>query len=248
VRLASVPRKRRREHRRVAHAADGVLIRRPPGNVGAVRCRHDPSRPASAGRLALLASTYADPVRTAAGVVGQLDSAISALPAESDQVRILTVSTAAFFTDRLAGCRESLWRVVRKGREGGAAARTITALTLLGTDGFMSGDWGAAQQAADECLQACQTHGCPVRAWMPRTLHALLAAGQAWRGPTDAAGQPAWPTGLAGSGPVEEAGKRLVGERDYDSPTIWPSSSRSMRAAAGLVPSPGMVLMSPQIG
>jgi DNA-binding CsgD family transcriptional regulator len=58
----------------------------------------------------------------------------------------------------------------------GLAARTITALTLLGTDGFMSGDWGAAQQAADECLQACQSHGCPVRAWMPRTLHALLAA------------------------------------------------------------------------
>jgi len=126
--------------------------------------------------LRLLASTYADPVRTAAGVLGQLDSAISALPAESDQVRILTVSTAAFFTDRLAGCREPLRRVVREGREGGAAAWTITALTLLGTDGFMSGDWGAAQQAADECLQACQTHGCPVRAWMPRTLHALLAA------------------------------------------------------------------------
>jgi DNA-binding CsgD family transcriptional regulator len=126
--------------------------------------------------LRLLAGTYADPVRTAAGVIGQLDLAISALPAESDQVRILTVSTAAFFTDRLAGCRDSLWRVVREGREGGVAARTITALTLLGTDGFMSGDWGAAQQAADECLQACQTHGCPVRAWMPRTLRALLAA------------------------------------------------------------------------
>ena len=126
--------------------------------------------------LRLLASIHADPVRTAAGVLSQLDSAISTLPAEADQVRILTVSTAAFFTDRLADCRESLRRVVREGREGGAAARTITALTLLATDGFMSGDWGAAQQAANDCLQACQSNGCPVRAWMPRTLLALLAA------------------------------------------------------------------------
>jgi ATP/maltotriose-dependent transcriptional regulator MalT len=52
----------------------------------------------------------------------------------------------------------------------------ITALTLLGTDGFMSGDWDASQQAVSECLYACQTHGCPVRAWMPRALQALLAA------------------------------------------------------------------------
>src|SRR5262249_53074645 len=35
---------------------------------------------------------------------------------------------------------------------------------------------------------------------------------------------------------------------DQDSPTISPFSSRSIRAAAGLVPSPGMVRVSPQIG
>src|SRR6266487_6189738 len=35
---------------------------------------------------------------------------------------------------------------------------------------------------------------------------------------------------------------------DQDSPTISPFSSRSMRAAAGFVPSPGMVRISPQIG
>ena len=35
---------------------------------------------------------------------------------------------------------------------------------------------------------------------------------------------------------------------DQDSPTISPFSSRSIRAAAGFVPSPGMVRISPQIG
>jgi ATP/maltotriose-dependent transcriptional regulator MalT len=85
-------------------------------------------------------------------------------------------STAAFYTDRLAGCREALWRVAREGREGGATAQAITALTLLGTDGFMSGDWDAAQQAAEECLLASEARGCLMRAWLPRVLAALLAA------------------------------------------------------------------------
>jgi hypothetical protein len=35
---------------------------------------------------------------------------------------------------------------------------------------------------------------------------------------------------------------------DKFSPTISPFSSRSIRAAAGFVPSPGMVRISPQIG
>src|SRR5262249_29649167 len=34
----------------------------------------------------------------------------------------------------------------------------------------------------------------------------------------------------------------------YDSPTISPFSSRSIRAAAGFADRPGIVLMSPQIG
>lgn len=139
----------------------------------AAMARLGPRLPAD---LHLLARTYADPVRTAAGVLGQLDATISALGSEADHVRILTVSTAAFHTDRLAGCREALWRVAREGREGGAAALAITALTLLGTDGFMSGDWDAAQQAADECLLASQASGCLMRAWLPRVLAALLAA------------------------------------------------------------------------
>jgi len=147
----------------------------------AAMARLGPRLPAD---LHLLAGTYADPVRTAAGVIGQLDAAIAALGTESDPVRILTVGTAAFYTDRLAGCREALWRVAREGRQGGAAAQAITALTLLGTDGFMSGDWDAAQQAAEECLLSSEARGCLMRAWLPRVLAALLAAA---RGDYDAA-------------------------------------------------------------
>lgn len=36
--------------------------------------------------------------------------------------------------------------------------------------------------------------------------------------------------------------------RPYDSPAISPFSSMSIRSAAGLEPSPGIVRMSPQIG
>ena len=54
------------------------------------------------------------------------------------------------------------------------------------------------------------------------------------------------------SPPAPTVPRRPAGARGshgrYDSPTISPFSSRSIRAAAGLVPSPGMVRISPQIG
>ena len=65
--------------------------------------------------------------------------------------------------------------------------------------------------------------------------------------------------GHAGRDPVKELPDRLVQQGVWaaspvtlgfcqDSPTIWPSASRSIRAAAGWADRPGMVRMSPQIG
>ena len=126
--------------------------------------------------LPLVARICADPARPAVGVLDQLDAAVSELAQEADHGRILTVSAAAACTDRLAGCREALRRVVRDSRQGGAVLPAISALTLLCHDGFMTGAWHDAKRLAGECLQACQAYGYPSRAWMAREHLALIAA------------------------------------------------------------------------
>jgi hypothetical protein len=71
--------------------------------------------------LYLLGQTNADPVRTAAAVLPEVDAAIASLRSETDQLRILMISTTAHFTDRQPGCREALWRWCTKaGRAAGS--------------------------------------------------------------------------------------------------------------------------------
>lgn len=126
--------------------------------------------------LAVQARTFADPARTAVPALGQLDAVISGLADEADPVQIVRTGIAAVFVDRLAGCREALWRVVRDGREGGAVTSAIDALTLLCFDGFISGRWDEARRLADEGLDLCEAHGYQVLAWPGRYHKALLAA------------------------------------------------------------------------
>ena len=126
--------------------------------------------------LRLLDQAYADPARTAAAVLSQLDDAIASLRAETDQLRILTISRSTHFTDRQAGCREALWRVVREGRQGSAVAPLITALEHLSLDSWMTGQWDQAQELADECLELCLAHGYLPLTWTVRYRQALLAA------------------------------------------------------------------------
>ncbi len=126
--------------------------------------------------LFLLRQTIADPARTAPRVLAELDTAIADLRGEPDHWRILIVSAAAGFTDRLAGCREPLQRVVRYGREGGDVASAINALTNLCLDDTMAGRWDDAQRVADEGLELCEATGYPLLAWTARHRRAVLAA------------------------------------------------------------------------
>src|SRR5262249_60953421 len=98
--------------------------------------------------LFLLSQTIADPARGAVPVLGELDTAVSSLRDEVDHFRILTISAAAMFPDRLAGCREALLRVVRDGRAGGAGAPPVHAPTSPWLADPMGGRWGAAPPAA----------------------------------------------------------------------------------------------------
>ncbi len=134
--------------------------------------------------LYLLSQTNADPVRTAAAVLPQVDAAIASLRGEMDHWRILTISATAHFTDRQAGCREALWRVVRDARQGGTVTPLVAALLHLGLDDWMAGQWDEAQQLADEGLALCLANGYQMQAWTFRYRQALLAAA---RGAYDAA-------------------------------------------------------------
>jgi len=127
--------------------------------------------------LLLLSRTIADPARTAAHVLSELDAAVTSLHEEADHVRILTISAAAIFPDRLAGCREALLRVVRDGRPSGAIGTTVSALTSLSLDDFMTGRWDEAQQAADEGLKLARAGGGEwLLAWIFNHRKAVLAA------------------------------------------------------------------------
>jgi DNA-binding CsgD family transcriptional regulator len=134
--------------------------------------------------LYLLGQTYADPVRTAAAVLPEVDAAIASLRSETDHLLILTISSTAHFTDRQPGCREALRRVVREGRQGSGVTPLITALDHLCLDGLMTGRWDEAQELADEGLKLCLAHGYLRQTWTIRYRQALIAAG---RGTYDAA-------------------------------------------------------------
>ncbi len=135
--------------------------------------RLEPHIPAD---LLLLSRTIADPARIAAPVLAELDIAVSSLPGEPDHWSILTISAAAIFPDRLAGCREALLRVVREGLAGGAVTPPISALTNLSLDDLMAGRWDQAQQLAEEGLELANANNYRLLTWLFLHRKAFLAA------------------------------------------------------------------------
>ena len=126
--------------------------------------------------LWLASQVQADQARITAAVLTQIDDSVASLGGETDQVRILTISSAARFSDRQAGCREALWRVVRELRQGSAVTPLINALEQLSFDAWTTGQWDQAQELADECLKLCLTHGYLLQTWSVRYRQALIAA------------------------------------------------------------------------
>ena len=108
--------------------------------------------------LALLSATFADPARTALPALGRIDAAVAALTEQTDPVWVARIGLACMFVDRLTGCRSALWRILRDGRDGGAVTLSLHALSLLGLDHFMTGEWEALQALADEHISLCRTH------------------------------------------------------------------------------------------
>jgi DNA-binding CsgD family transcriptional regulator len=126
--------------------------------------------------IALLEDTFADPARTALLALGRLDAAVAALDRQADPIRAARISLACIFVDRLADCRARLWRIRHEAQEGGAVTLSLHALSLLGLDSFMVGEWDEAGRLADEHVELCRSHDYQLLECLGLYLHAMLAA------------------------------------------------------------------------
>ncbi len=127
--------------------------------------------------LSLSARMLTDPLNVDESVLAQLDRAVDAIGAERDPARIVAISVASFYTDRLTACTDALQRVVRDGTEvTDAEAQTSVpaALLLLCFDAMHSGRWDAAERLATQVIGLCESRGA--RAWTARYALSLLAA------------------------------------------------------------------------
>jgi DNA-binding CsgD family transcriptional regulator len=127
--------------------------------------------------LRLSAKTLADPARTAAPALADLDALVSGINVEEDPTQILRTAVAGFYVDRLGGCREALSRLAHGDGERGNVGIAINALCALGYDNFMIGEWDAAAAQAGEAAELCRTHGFRLLGvWPARYVQILLAA------------------------------------------------------------------------
>lgn len=132
-------------------------------------------RPRPPRLLSILAGTFSDPARLAQPVLGELDTAVTRLSAETNQAHIVRVGVAGSYLDRIGDCREPLWRVVRHGREGGAVTSAIEALFLLGNDAYFTGRWDDVYSVTDEGLALCWAHDYSLYQWIGLFLQSLVA-------------------------------------------------------------------------
>jgi DNA-binding CsgD family transcriptional regulator len=126
--------------------------------------------------LTLSAQLYGRPVEASAAALDRLEGFIAAANQGMDPTRIVSVATAAFYVDRLAACRSSLWRVVRDGQEGGAATPAVNALTMLALDAYREGRWDDAARAADDAVAWSESLDSRLIALPAVYCQALLAA------------------------------------------------------------------------
>jgi DNA-binding CsgD family transcriptional regulator len=126
--------------------------------------------------LSVSARVYGDPASTSTAELDRLEALIATVDDEVDPTRILRVGIAAFYVDRLAACRRSLWRVVRDGREGGAAGSAVSALMMLCHDAYREGRWDEAARMAEEGIAWSERLGYRLTALPGVYCLALLAA------------------------------------------------------------------------
>jgi DNA-binding CsgD family transcriptional regulator len=126
--------------------------------------------------LAVQIATMPDPARMDIGILDRLDVLIAGLADELDPIAIARIGSASITADRLSGCREAFWRVVRLGRDGGFSRRYAACLMMLGFDYFFSGEWERVDELAEEGLVACTGTEAEFFMWCFVAGKAILAA------------------------------------------------------------------------
>ena len=124
------------------------------------------------GMVKLWLSAFADPARVTAPVLAEVDAAVGRLRDESDPTPVVRASMAAAFTDRLAGMREPLWRLV----SGDAMSAAVTASFQLCLDDFVIGRWDEAEQLAEDGIRMCDSRDFQLPGQSLRYARALVAA------------------------------------------------------------------------
>lgn len=124
----------------------------------------------------LLVETFAAPLTASAWALDELDRTIDRLDDTFDVELVIHTSMAAFYTDRLARCRQALERVARKGREDGAAASALIALNMISFADLAAGRWDDAVQAVAESWPLSEETGYPFYGLSGSYAAALVAA------------------------------------------------------------------------
>ena len=125
--------------------------------------------------LLLLAEAFADPKTVSPWALAELDDVIDHLKDTMEVDHIIRTAIAAFYADRLPGCREALSRVVDDGREGGAVGSAMMALSMGAYDDLNAGRWDAAHDAAVEAMSLWEERGYRLYAWSGHYALALIA-------------------------------------------------------------------------
>ena len=126
--------------------------------------------------LSVAHRSYGTPARTTASALDELEKLIATLRSEVDLTRIVRIAIAAFYVDRLPACRAALWRVVRDGRDGGAAALAVNALMMLCHDAYLDGRWDEAVRIAQEGIAWSERLGYELTALPGNYALAMVAA------------------------------------------------------------------------
>ncbi|GHH73511.1 LuxR family transcriptional regulator [Streptomyces sulfonofaciens] len=133
-------------------------------------------RPEPPALLSVAARTGSDPARSGAAALDQLDSVLAEFQDETDPAQIVRAGSASIYADRLGAVRDSSWRVVLQGRDGGPVRRHLGALVHLCLDDYLTGRWDECTELAEEGIQLCESSGYHALAWYFLYSRAIVAA------------------------------------------------------------------------
>jgi DNA-binding CsgD family transcriptional regulator len=132
--------------------------------------------PESSRERHLLVGAVADPAALAPPVLRELEDAVAGLDGGTDPQRLVRVTVAAFAVDRFERCREPLWQLVHRAREGTGMVAGLSASMQLCIDDVLTGRWDEAEELADEGRALAERLGYQLAAWPFEVHRAAIAA------------------------------------------------------------------------